>query len=473
MDALADPADRQAWAAALRQDRVAVESMLRRALQAALGHAYRIEDLHCLQFRRTGSRRAGEAFSVVLRTALRESITGLTATVTWHGGTDWPAFGAGAAAATGVDTGAGSGPGNGLPGWIPPVIGPVAVELPSLDAALWARPNDPALPQLVRLLSPQGMREALPATWRDASRVASVKAGLISQSAGRHAVLRADVTLTDGSVTVLVGKTFAGDKAQRVHARAQALWAYAEREPHAPRVARPLGLDADTATVWYEFLPGQTLQAMLEGPQAEAALMATGRALAAVHDLPMNGEGCRDAAHWSREVERRARKLTRLLPPLAGRVRGLADGLLAVVPRLPRPELTGIHGDCQPGQFMIDEGRATVLDFDSMALGMPMEDLAECLCKLHALPLPGAEIAWRIAALERAYVLAAPSRYAHSWLRWHEAVQALLAGTRCAQGLEPQWPERVAQWLGVGERALAALQEPGMTLESPVVVHRA
>jgi hypothetical protein len=456
MDMAAGSSRRRDWDTAMHGgDRRAVEAVLRAALVDALGPGWRIQAFSWRHLRRSASRRAATSFEAAVDLDLADAGGGRTATVRYHGGTQWPT-------ALPAEVGFGT-------LGVEPALGPAVIDLPDLGAALWAQPNDPALPQLARLLTPSGVQAALPAPWRDTAEVASVE--LLSLASRRHAVLR--VTLKPqaddagasptapharpGRSRVLVAKTFADDKALRVHERVQALWARGGRDGEAPRMARPLGVDPASFTVWYAFVPGPTLAQALEGTHAESALAAAARTIAHLHEVPLPLEACRDVAFWCDEVSRRARKLERLLPTLAPRIRALADGLLDAVPRLPPAHLSALHGDCQPGQFIVADGVATVLDLDSMVRGMPMEDLAECLQKLQA--LPHLDIDRCAEAFLRAYRLAAPARFEASWLHWHQAVQALLAASRAAMALQADWPRLAADAIAAAHRSLARLRD--------------
>lgn len=154
------------------------------------------------------------------------------------------------------------------------------------------------------------------------------------------------------------------------------------------RTPAVLQVDDGASAVVTAALPGRTLHDLLAAPTAPAACRAAGRALAQLHRAPVPAGLPRHEDADERAVVRRWQQLAQL------------HGLTAAFP-LPDPdvgaalpdqdqELTLIHRDFHDKQVVVaDDGEVGVLDFDLMALGSPLVDLANVLVHLELRVLQG------------------------------------------------------------------------------------
>jgi hypothetical protein len=140
--------------------------------------------------------------------------------------------------------------------------------------------------------------------------------------------------------------------------------------------------DPVRGTVTTEALPGLTLHALLPGPRAQAACVATGAALAALHRIePPPAVPVHDWAAEQAVAERwqqyAASYRAPLSPPGAADLDASARVEIDAAPR------TLIHRDFHDLQVLVDQdGAIGVLDFDLMAIGDPALDLANLLAHL-------------------------------------------------------------------------------------------
>lgn len=330
--------------------------------------------------------------------------------------------------------------------------GPALAHLPSLDMVCWAWPNDPGLPQLRELLDPTALWARLPDAAREgASGVLSVQA--LRYEPEDRATLRCVLAMADGSRREIFGKTFGDDRAPALQQRFEWFHALSGRDAAAPRVALPLGIDAGTRALWQAAAPGRPLLA-LEADDAVPVCARVGRALAVLHGAPLQTPQQRSVAHWTVEIGRRAKKIARVLPPLAARAAALAARLEMLSADLPAPQRALIHGDFHPDQVWVHDGRPLFFDFDEFALGDPMEDLASFVTRWRE--ADAGRAASGEAALLAAYREAAPGRWHAGWLQWHLAVQALLQAGRAFVFQGTGWPQRLERWLALAERIAAA-----------------
>jgi aminoglycoside phosphotransferase len=334
------------------------------------------------------------------------------------------------------------------------VQGTPALHLPELDMLLWPWPHDPGLPQLSMLLDPLKCADCLPAGCKARKQSVTLVETLRYEPECR-ATLR--YTLSGNAALaprVVYGKTFSDDRASVLHERFVYFWRLAQRDASAPCVAEPLGFDAATRTLWQGAASGHTLLTLADTAEASCAFRAVGRALAHLHQSPLDSTSQRPLSHWLAELQRRQVKLVRAVPELERRVVAIAEGLAQSARDLPQVPQTLIHGDFHPDQVWIDDGRVVLFDFDEFAIGNPMEDLAEFIVKLEQAVLPASRYADAVAALVAGYRKAAPWHFEPRGLRWHCAMQSLLQASRAFIYQRPGWREEVALRLARTEQRL-------------------
>jgi Phosphotransferase enzyme family len=327
-----------------------------------------------------------------------------------------------------------------------PAFGEPLVQLPALNLLLWALPNDPGLPQLPALLDPAQAAHLLPAGVAGA-----VHVELTRYEPQRRATLRYTVENDDGSgPRTLYAKTFCDERSEDVHARFSHFWQLSHHNPQAPLVAKPLGHDGATRTVWQAHAPGVPLRLLLTTPDAPLLMSRFARALALLHAAPLTpsaGTPPRSVAHWLAEVKRRQNKIARIDDALAARAGAIADAIEAHTAHPATRPLSLIHGDCHPDQVWIHHGRVVLFDFDEFTLGDPMEDLAEFVLKLEQ-----ADAAPRLASrLVAHYAAAAPHRFDARALAWHLAIQSLLQVSRSFIYQQPGWADELPRRLAAAE----------------------
>ncbi len=339
---------------------------------------------------------------------------------------------------------------------------PGALHVAALDLLLWPWPADPGLPQLAGLLDPK----AAQAFWEAPAQAVHA----LRHAPENRAVLR--YTHADGRT--LYAKTFADDRGARVKQRFDWFWERSQRDAGAPLVAQPLHYDPETRTLWQAAARGVPLAAAMDGQSAQgghaadAANAAGGRpaarwapplarALAALHDAPaaLGGRERLDRAHWLTEAQRRGRKIERALPALAPCAQATVAAIERAAARLPAHREVPVHADFHHGQAWIDGDRAVLFDFDEVALGDPMQDLASFVVRLPAAAGADAGARWLAA-----YAAVAPAHFDTARLAWHLALQQLMQASRAFVFQVTHWRAEVARRLERAQ-ALAAQADTG------------
>ena len=340
-----------------------------------------------------------------------------------------------------------------------PAFGEALVHLAALNMVLWASPNDPGLPQLVKLLDPAQADGVLPWAALGAARAefGTVEARLLRYEPECRATLRYTLTRIDGGETrALYAKTFCDARAQDIHQHFEYFWQLAQSNADAPLVAQPLGCCAATQTLWQAPASGMPLLQALAARNGTALIGRVARALALLHAAPLapsSGAAPRSAAHWVAEARRRQKKISRVDPAMAARAACVADAIAAYAKRQQTRPLSLIHGDFHPEQVWVHQGRIVLFDFDEFTLGDPMEDLAQFVLKLEQAGI-AAELC---SVLIEQYAACAPGRFDRRGLDWHLTVQSLLQASRAFVFQKPGWAGELERRLARSEVRAATL----------------
>ncbi len=256
-----------------------------------------------------------------------------------------------------------------------------------LQSIVQVFPFDARLPGLRQIVAgtPEMRRLVAPT---DTQRIVSWQADVVRYRPDMRAMVRVDVT-------------FAGDSqndGQRVYAKAyrepeegqrayDLLTALAANAATADgfRAPRPLAYDPDLRTLLIAEVTGDRLLDIIRqngDGRAPGAVRRAARAVAAMHSatiapalLPATSPD-RDAQFA--EVSSR---LLSVFPEQANAVRALANQIEATFQPAP---LRPTHYDLKQGHILVDSEVVTILDFDKMAMGDPLIDVANVVATLGA-----------------------------------------------------------------------------------------
>ena len=314
----------------------------------------------------------------------------------------------------------------------PGELGPGAVLLPPLTAALYPHPNDRRVRALPLLADPVRRRRLLQRALPERPELWDAELSVLRRKPERRVV----ATLGARNEEVAVVKAHAADFTAAN--RAAKLLGGADE----PRMPLRLGRSRTLNVVISEWLPGRPLGEAIAG-EPEAAGVA-GAALAALHRRPADGlhaVGAFDEAH---RLSATARLVGRLLPERRVSVARLARQIAMRLPVDGAPVLR--HGDFSPDQVVVDAGRAGLLDLDEAVLGDPVADLGSFCAALARDAVCGPLDDDRAAAATDAFLAA----YAHdagavdegALRTWTAAAILRLAPEPFRHG-DPRWPDRI------------------------------
>jgi aminoglycoside phosphotransferase (APT) family kinase protein len=345
----------------------------------------------------------------------------------------------------------------------------------SLGMQIYLFEHDPALPGLEVARDPlaltHALNDALPECQSGAARVLCCRTTILRYRPGRRCTLRIDAWLRDIASGVRSQRTFFG-KLYHTHAKAapayRELQLLAESAPaRAGRVilARPAAFLPELLMILQEPVGGTPLDLLIgyvtgaaaDGdPRGAAGIAQAGAALAAVHTAGLTAGRERVIATEVKRFGKRAARIAAVDPALGAQLGELATALAVGLAQLPGwgAEISVIHGDCKPNQFLIGPAGVAILDFDHCGMADPANDVGTFLATLrqlgirHRLKQRGAATAvlrvrWLLAQEQQfldAYC-AASARAPEFRLRaaWYEAA-ALLRKALRAFGRSPRSP---------------------------------
>ena len=344
----------------------------------------------------------------------------------------------------------------------PPAAAPPFARLAaaSEDGRISVRicPDDPAMPQLARLMDPGhlaglvGERSGRPVA---ADRLA---VETVRYRPGQRHVLRVRL---DGRAWVYV-KT---DR-DRCGARAVATAAFLrERVPaRAPGAAVALPLEYrsdDSAALWWN-TPGVPLARLLATVPAEALhpVAQAGRALRALHDSPSGPQslprcsGPEAVGSEARDTLRAGEHVATLLPGVGRSYARVVAGVLEGLDGIPHGPAVLSHGDFKSDNLVVDHGRLTILDLDRSGWADPARDLGKFLADLRWwCPDPGRAAALA-GAFRAGYGTCGDARWARAGL-FAALFQLKLTARRCAVH-DAGWERQVRVRVGAAVETLRA-----------------
>ena len=344
-----------------------------------------------------------------------------------------------------------------------PLIAPLGMRV-------YRAEDDPALPGLLTALDPERMArvltEALPECRAGAARVLRCRVMLVRYRPGKRCTVRFEVWLrhtATGAISsrMLFGKLYhSASKAVSVYEAMGRLFDSAPARGGQLTLARPAAFLPDLQLVLQEPVGGMPLDLLLAGrardgstgdQRASNGVVRAGAALAALHTARVSAKHDRSVAAELARFEQRAAKVATVNTDLGAQLSGLTAALRGSSKYLQEwgSELSFIHGDCKPSQFLIGPAHVALLDFDHCGMADPASDVGMFLASLRQFsirqtlkshgnprwPVPGsAPVSW-LETLEQQFLeeyCAASACHDKFRLRavWYEAVALLRKAVR-------------------------------------------
>ncbi len=259
------------------------------------------------------------------------------------------------------------------------------LHLANYGMVLWCFPNDPQLPSLPKLLDANAMQgyfsEGLLA---DKPETVAIK--IINYRPEIRCTCRYDITFAAGQNTTLYAKNFADHNGAEIYQRQLNLSQGSQANClfSGFTIAKPLLYDADNHTLWLEGLAGSPLLGMLYDDNAKSILKQIAKNIVAFHtgylpNLPMLTE-----LDLLAEITKKVAKLCLAYPNNADRLQRIIQQLSEQFATLPVVPDGLLHADFHIQQLLqCEDGSIALFDFDELATGNPLVDVANFVADLY------------------------------------------------------------------------------------------
>lgn len=355
-------------------------------------------------------------------------------------------------------------------------IGPLALPavrfVADLDLIIQTYPYDHRLPGLIRVV--EGTPELVEVLFADAPEgnwvVESWDARVARYRPDMRAMAQVDLVarrLDDGKR--VSRRTYAkvyreNEQGRLAYRLLQTLAAESRGGQGHFSVPRPIAYIEPLRTLLVSEAPGERLLLLVRRgrqPEVTDAVRRAARAVAGLHQVSLpDGLLAADGKDKHAQLDEVAARMAREHPEQAERVRQVAA---AIHQASDAPLLAPTHFDLKLGHLLMADDQVTILDFDKMALGDPLIDVANLVASLDAERHRGQEQAERRAGLAKAFVDAYFADVPSSWRERfpaHFARAALIEAGTTGRGQRGRPGTRGrAGWLAAAlDRAEAALQ---------------
>jgi aminoglycoside phosphotransferase (APT) family kinase protein len=274
----------------------------------------------------------------------------------------------------------------------PLALAPVSYS-PELDLLIQVFPYDYRLPGLLRLF--QGAPEMVEPIVNELGdgpwTVEQATATTARYRPDMRGMVRLDVAVRGSGGELATRRAYAkvyreGEEARRAHHVLRVLAEGTAREDHGFAVARPIAYVEEWQTLLLGEVPGTRLLQIVrrrdDAGEAAVAVRQAARAVAGFHQFPFP-EGLLPVA--AQDQEERLATVAETLrannPGVASDVDRLVEEIGGALDGSP---LMPTHFDLKQGHMLVDEERVGLLDFDKLALGDPLIDVANLVATLGA-----------------------------------------------------------------------------------------
>ncbi|WP_020482003.1 aminoglycoside phosphotransferase family protein [Methylomonas sp. MK1] len=318
-----------------------------------------------------------------------------------------------------------------------------AIHLAELGMVGWRFPNDPAMPWLARLMDSRQIPE-LGQPLLSAIEIVNYRPEIRCTARYRFAACEAE------PARVVYGKTYADERGRTVYDNLHVLQKQSQSDA-AFIMPAALAYTADHHTLWLEGLQGQMLTELDFTAGVAEKIPALANALAAFHQFTPPPLPVVTSQQQLREWRKKADKLSYAYPAIQPALTALLNELRQESPEF---EVLGlIHGDFHIDQLLVlPDGSLALFDYDELAVGDPLQDLANFAADLYNYPYPLAEIDQLVQQLFTAYSAANNNQTDRQRFAWHLRGQCLTRAYRTFIQQKSATQQRVANFIALALR---------------------
>ena len=320
-----------------------------------------------------------------------------------------------------------------------------------LDLLLWVFPDDPAIPHLSEVSDPNRIAAhlpyaSLPKGLDEAGNIRSIDVQVVNYHPELRCTTRYDLhwgPADQPQRLTIFGKTFRNGEGHDVFARSAYLWTHFSGVDESVLFAQPLGYTSAVQTLWQLGIEGIPFCCVIGEDNCDSYLKTIAKGLAMVHNSDLESLPKWTLGEHLTEIEKKIEKLRRAAPSLGKELNLLAQHIQRDAPNpsdIPlRPMYRGFHVN----QLLAQDGKVTFFDFDELAIGDPLQDLANFIVDLHFREVNPLLIRRMAKLLHDSYRAQVKWEVPIDRLRWHARAQFINKSYRVYISQPPDVEETV------------------------------
>ena len=320
-----------------------------------------------------------------------------------------------------------------------------------LDLLLWVFPEDPAIPHLAEVSDPERVKAyfpyaSLPKGLDGAGDIRSVDVSVINYRPEIRCTTRYDLrwgAIDQPQRLTIFGKTFRSAEGHDVFARSEYLWNRCSGVEENVLFAQPLGYTSAVHTLWQLGVEGIPLCCAIGENNCDSYLRTVAKGLAMIHHSDLEGLPKWTLGEHLTEVEKKIEKLRRAMPSLVEELNLLAQRIQRDAPIPSDIPLRPMYWDFHVDQLLAQDGKVAFFDFDELALGDPLQNLANFIVDLHFRELSPLLAQQMAKSLYHHYQSQVTWEVPVDRVRWHARVQFINKAYRVYISQPPDVKETV------------------------------
>ncbi|MDZ7359706.1 MAG: aminoglycoside phosphotransferase family protein [candidate division KSB1 bacterium] len=322
-----------------------------------------------------------------------------------------------------------------------PQFGPPLIFIPEWALFLWAYPNDPNLPGLALMESPEKILERVKAApdkfglsaartpLHQATITAAMTKYIPGQRCGYVYHLAFNGANGNGEYSVY-GKAYRDGSGEAAYEIMRQIWESEASQKGDLLLPQPYSFDAENSILWQEAISGEPLAKIATAVENLPAMaQEIGARLAALHAMRLPLKEEMTLAFQIDDLRRSVDMISRTFPEYAARCEKLGQMLLSAAAGLPALPSTPVHGSFKFSHIFATTKGLVFIDFDGANLGDPAYDVGRFIAHVHKMKadfhIDPEDAEKTIASFCESYNRAAVSPLAPERINWFSASHLL------------------------------------------------
>jgi thiamine kinase-like enzyme len=326
-----------------------------------------------------------------------------------------------------------------------------AIHIADLDMIAWTFPNDPVLTWLPQLTKPTNCLDYFTnSEWGKfiikTDHPVKVTISIINYRPKLRCTLHYNLHNPFDLISEVFAKSYADQQGQEVYLRTKGLCQHSQNNPDSFVFATALCYDPDIHTLWQEKLSGKALLPLISTNDDTRIMSRIAKGIADFHRTHLPRLKLHTHDDHLAEAHKKSAKLEAAFPDLKKPLLNLISQLEENKPITEIAANTLVHGDFHLQQLLLlDNGRIALFDFDELALGDPMMDLANFSADLYNLGFDYQQTHNLIRQLLHAYQSERELNIKH--FDWYMRLQLLTRAYRAYIQQKPNLDYQIEQFL--------------------------